>query len=306
MLELRHLRELQALFECGSFAAAAAQLCITTSALSHQIASIEKWLDVEIISRKTRPFQFTSNGLLLLDLAQQVIPMIDGAVTQLKDQQLNISHKLVVASECHCCFDWLIHVLNAYNQAYPDIELDFMTAFEDSPHQLLLDGEVDVLITSDRKKVDGIHYAKLFEYESRLVVSPQHPLLYETDLSPERLAKETLICHPVELNRLDIYNHYFTPANVEPKHVRRTQLTPMLIQLVSNQRGIAALPDWVVYDFERQGLVKTLRMPVDDGNGLLCTLYAAYREAQTAQTYFTEFLNQMKKYAQQRDTFYLR
>lgn len=64
MLELKHLKALQALYQYGTFSQAASELCVTTSALSHQIAALEGWLDVELISRKTRPFQFTKTGVI--------------------------------------------------------------------------------------------------------------------------------------------------------------------------------------------------------------------------------------------------
>lgn len=306
MIELKHLKALKALFEYGSFSQAASDLCITTSALSHQISALEKWLDVELISRKTRPFQFTNQGLLLLDLANQVLPHVDQTLARMRDKKQKIKHKLFIASECHCCFDWLIHVMNDYHASYPDVDLDFITAFEKYPHELLLDKAFDILITSDRQDIEGVQYMKLFDYESRLVVAPDHPLAFDTHITPEKLAKETLLCHPVELNRLDIYNYFFQPAGIEPMDVRKTQQTAMLIQLISTQRGYAALPDWVVYEYEQQGLVKTLRMPGSDGNGLLCTLYAAYNKEYTDHVYFSEFLAQMRKYAKERDLFYLR
>lgn len=128
MLELKHLKALQALYQYGTFSQAASELCVTTSALSHQIAALEGWLDVELISRKTRPFQFTKQGLLLLDLANQVLPMVDQTLIRMQDKKQKIKHKLFVASECHCCFDWLIHVMNAYHDSFPETDLDFITA----------------------------------------------------------------------------------------------------------------------------------------------------------------------------------
>ena len=137
MIELKHLKALQALYQYGTFSQAASELFMTTSALSHQIAALENWLDTELISRKTRPFQFTKQGLLLLDLANQVLPAVDQTLARMRDKQQKIKHKLFVASECHCCFDWLIHVLNDYHASFPETDLDFSTAFEKYPHELL-------------------------------------------------------------------------------------------------------------------------------------------------------------------------
>ena len=42
-----------------------------------------------------------------------------------------------------------------------------------------------------------------------------------------------------------------------------TKLTAMLIQLVASERGVAALPDWVVSEYEKKGWV--VSRPLGDG-----------------------------------------
>ena len=46
MLELRHLKTLTALREHGSLVAAAGDLCLTPSALSHQLRELDQWFGV--------------------------------------------------------------------------------------------------------------------------------------------------------------------------------------------------------------------------------------------------------------------
>ena len=100
MIELKHLKALQALYQYGTFSQAASELFMTTSALSHQIAALENWLDTELISRKPRPFQFTKQGLLLLDLANQVLPAVDQTLARMRDKQQKIKHKLFYENLC--------------------------------------------------------------------------------------------------------------------------------------------------------------------------------------------------------------
>ena len=66
MIELRHLKTLQALRETGSLVEAADRLYLTQSALSHQIKDLEDRLDCKLFVRKTRPPRFTSAGRRLL------------------------------------------------------------------------------------------------------------------------------------------------------------------------------------------------------------------------------------------------
>lgn len=71
MIEVKHLKTLQALRNCGSLAAAAATLHQTQSALSHQFSDLEQRLGFRLFVRKSQPLRFTPQGEILLQLANQ-------------------------------------------------------------------------------------------------------------------------------------------------------------------------------------------------------------------------------------------
>lgn len=62
MIELKHLRTLQALRNSGSLAGAAAQLHQTQSALSHQFSDLEQRLGFKLFVRKSQPLRFTAQA----------------------------------------------------------------------------------------------------------------------------------------------------------------------------------------------------------------------------------------------------
>lgn len=76
MIEVKHLKTLQALRNCGSLAAAAATLHQTQSALSHQFSDLEQRLGFRLFVRKSQPLRFTPQGEILLQLANRVLPQI--------------------------------------------------------------------------------------------------------------------------------------------------------------------------------------------------------------------------------------
>lgn len=71
MIEIKHLKTLQALRNSGSLAAAAAVLHQTQSALSHQFSDLEQRLGFRLFVRKSQPLRFTPQGEVLLQLANQ-------------------------------------------------------------------------------------------------------------------------------------------------------------------------------------------------------------------------------------------
>ena len=304
MLELRHLKTLTALREHGSLVAAATDLCLTPSAISHQLKELDQWFGVEVVNRRSRPVSFSNVGLRLLKLADDILPQIQIAHTDIARIVHGQTGRIIFSSECHSCFDWLMPLLNQYRQQYPDVDLDFVSGFESNPHELLQNAEFDLLITADPIALKGIEYFPIFEYESRLVLSNTHPLVRVEKITIQELAEQTLVTYPVDKHRLDIMAKLFIPANLHPKEIRTTELTQMLIQLVASGRGISALPDWVVNEYEQKGWVTSRRLDCVSPKGLRRTLYAGYRTEDKDKSYFEGFLNQLDKFSKKRNHYY--
>lgn len=295
MLELRHLYTLTALRANGSLAAAAEDLHVTASAISHQLKEIESYYQVSLVNRRTRPISFTPAGQEVLRLADRVLPLVAKTKTNIKLLAHGQTGRLRLASECHSCFDWLMPILNQYRRDWADVELDFTSGFEAEPHRMLLNDEIDLLITSSDYDIDGIHYQPLFQYESRLAVSPTHALAEYDYIEPQDLIDEILITYPVEPERLDIMVKFLEPAGIHPK-IRTTDLTAMLVQLVASEKGVAALPDWVVAEYEKKGWVVSRRLGQSQ-RGVVCQLFAATRSSSQDIAYmqgFAELLESVK------------
>ena len=60
--ELRHLRSLKAIHECGGLARAAEMMNMTQSALSHQIKGLEDQAGVELFVRRSKPMTLSAAG----------------------------------------------------------------------------------------------------------------------------------------------------------------------------------------------------------------------------------------------------
>ena len=304
MIELRHLKTLTALREHGSLVAAAGDLCLTPSAISHQLKELDQWFGVEVVNRRNRPVSFSNVGLRLLKLADDILPQVQIAQSDISRIVHGQTGRIIFSSECHSCFDWLMPLLNQYRMQYPDVDLDFASGFEANPHELLQNAEFDLLITADPIELKGIEYFPIFEYESRLVLSNTHPLVRSEQITVQELAEETLITYPVDKHRLDIMSKLFIPANILPKQIRTTDLTQMLIQLVASGRGIGALPDWVVNEYEQKGWVTSRRLDCVAPEGLRRTLYAGYRIEEKQKSYFEGFLTQLDKFSKRRTHYY--
>lgn len=290
MIEIKHLRTLQALKNSGSLSAAAIQLHHTQSAISHQCKELEKKLGFKLFIRKSHPIKFTIQGEILLKLSEEILPKIEKTI-----QKFTESHHVVVrlAIECHSCIQWLTPALKIFQKKLPKVKIDFYSDMIFSPQPFLQQGKLDIVLTSEVLPRSNLFYVPMFDFEVRLILSPNHPLvLKKNNITPEDLQSEILMTYPIQKNRLDIWKKFLKPAGIVPvfKNVNNTLL---LIQMVSAQMGITALPHWVVDNFERQGLIVTRKI----GSGIWRRLYAAIRNGEQKELVVQKFIHSIKSHA---------
>ena len=291
-IEMRHLRTLVALRETGSLVEASERVFLTQSALSHQIKELEGRLGCSLFLRKTRPVRFTSAGNRLLQLADEVLPRLHNAELDLDRFAGGQSGRIIMAIECHSCFEWLLPAIDAYRNEWSDVELDISSGFHFAPFPALARGDLDLVITADPLDEPGITYFPIFSYESQLAVAKRHPLVEKPWAEPRDLADEVVITYPVDRERLDLFSGFLEPAGVEPVRVRHAELTTMIVQLVASGRGVTCLPNWALHEYLQNDYVVVRSLGEE---GVWPTLYAAVRKDQADAPFMKAFIDVAKQ-----------
>ena len=291
-IEMRHLRTLVALRETGSLVEASERVFLTQSALSHQIKELEGRLGCSLFLRKTRPVRFTSAGNRLLQLADEVLPRLHNAELDLDRFAGGQSGRIIMAIECHSCFEWLLPAIDAYRNEWSDVELDISSGFHFAPFPALARGDLDLVITADPLDEPGITYFPIFSYEAQLAVAKRHPLVKKPWAEPRDLADEVVITYPVDRERLDLFSGFLEPAGVEPARVRHAELTTMIVQLVASGRGVTCLPNWALHEYLQNDYVVVRSLGEE---GVWPTLYAAVRKDQADAPFMKAFIDVAKQ-----------
>lgn len=286
-LEFRHMETLLALSECGSLSKAAERLCLTQSALSHQLKALETHYGAAVVEKNIRPLRFTAIGERLLTLARSVLPLVAEAGRDIARLAEGHAGPLRVAVQCHNCFDWLMPAMDSYRSLWPEVELDIISGFVVDPLPLLERGEAELAVIHDKQPPHAhVVFSPLFRYESVALMSARHRLASKTWLDAADFAEETLITYPVPDEMLDVMKHCLTPAGINPKR-RTAELTVAILQLVASGRGIAAMPSWTVGNYIERGYV--VSRPIGEA-GLRCELYAATTRGGAEAAYIREFI----------------
>ena len=107
-----------------SFRAAAAQLGVTPSALSHTVRQLEERLGVRLLHRSTRSVSPTDAGLRLLERLRPAMDEVAGALEDLKREQQRPSGRLRIQATHVAAMTVIAPIWNRFMSAYPEVEIE--------------------------------------------------------------------------------------------------------------------------------------------------------------------------------------
>lgn len=291
MIEIRHLKSLKAIAETSKLGLAAERVFLTQSALSHQIRALETHYEIKLFKRNAQGLRFTPAGQRLLDLAHELLPLIEKSERDLIRLKSDQSGELRIVLECHTCFDWLTPVMDAFRRAWPEVEIDLVAGFHSDPWHLLREGKADIVIGGLPEKVRDLLHQPLFKFEIMAVLPPDHSKRNKARFLAEDFSNETLITYPVPEERIDIIRNVLKPANIVFER-RAAELTVAIMQLVASRRGVAALPSWGIQSYVDHEYV--IAKPIGT-KGLWSELYATGMQDMMAKHYAQDLLRIIKE-----------
>jgi LysR family transcriptional regulator, regulator for metE and metH len=288
MIERIHLAIIREVERQGSLTAATEHLFLTQSALSHSIKKLEQQLGTDIWLREGRSLRLTQAGQYLLAVANRLLPQLSLAEERLRQFAQGERGTLRIGMECHPCYQWLLKVVSPYLADWPDVDVDVKQKFQFGGIGALFGYEIDMLVTPDPLYKPGLMFQPVFDYEQVLVVHRQHALAQVAYVRPEQLSSETLITYPVDIDRLDIYNQFLQPAGISPQVHKPIETTDIMLQMVASGRGVAALPRWLVEEYQSRFDV----VPVKLGEqGIAKQIYLGIRETDVQIDYVQAFIH---------------
>lgn len=290
-----HLAIVQEVEKQGSLTAAAEVLCVTQSALSHSMKKLEVQLGTDIWLREGRSLRLTQAGQYVLAMANRVLPQLALAEERLRQFAQGERGTLRIGMECHPCYQWLLKIVSPYLTAWPDVDVDVKQKFQFGGIGALFGYEIDMLVTPDPLYKPGLHFEPVFDYEQVLVVSTNHPLAGASHVKPKQLTDEVLITYPVPTDRLDVYTQFLMPAGIAPKRHKVIETTDIMLQMVASNRGVAALPRWLVHEYAQRMPVVPVRL---GAKGIAKQIHLGMREADTGIDYVKDFVELARRSAE--------
>jgi len=196
-LDLDLLRTFVAVADLNTFAAAAAAVCRTQSAVSQQMQRLEQLVGKELFARHGRNKLLTEHGIQLLGYARKILRFNDEACTSLMFS--NLQGVLTLGASDESADTILPFLLNRISSVYPKLALDVRVKRNAYMVEMLQEKEVDLVVTTQRSghfdymtlRTSPTHWYCAAEYQ--LQPGEPIPLVLLDDPSPFRdMVLETL------------------------------------------------------------------------------------------------------------------
>src|ERR1700759_3844576 len=207
MLDVRRMRVLREVAVRGSFSAAAEALSFTQSAVSQQIAALEREAGTVLVQRNARGIRLTEAGEALVRHADAILARLGEAEAELEAIAGLRGGRLRLAAFESAAASLMPLAIAAFRAAPPAVELSLILAEPDQSAPMLKSGELDLALGFDsriRGEVDGIARRHLLSDPMYLVMPADHALVRKRHVRLQDFAEDPWIAgnYDCECNRL--------------------------------------------------------------------------------------------------------
>jgi DNA-binding transcriptional LysR family regulator len=228
-LPLVTLRAFEAAGRTGSFRAAAAELNLTPSAISHAVRKLEDTLGTSLFERDGRAVQLTADG-------ETLKRHIGNAFDELRRGMEAVSARGAMLLRLHCspsfAAQWLSSRLTKFHAKYPDIEVRLAAGTD---YTRFLNDDFDADIVYGKLRQDGLI---AFPLATETVTPLCTPQLAETIKTPSDLLRHVLIESD---NKQIRWSTWFTANGLvaPPPHGMRFDRSFLAIAAATDGLGVA-------------------------------------------------------------------
>lgn len=288
MDRLEWIKSFVRVVETGSFSAVARELNTTQPTISKQIAALESYLDVQLLTRSTRKLQLTREGEQFFEHCQDVLDAAAAAEASVGQRQTPTG---LLRVSCPVAFGQ--HVLMPYIHdflaRYPDIKLDL--TLSDRFTDLVEEG-TDLAIRIGQVNEPTLMSDRIGVTRRVTVGATTYFLKHPEPQTPEELEDHNCIVY----TRLATGNewHFQRPdgsaTSVRVRGNLQVDNSTAIREAVLSGIGIAVCPVWLFGDLLQSG---SLNVVLKDYQPVSLPIQAVYRRGRFIRANmrcFTEYL----------------
>ncbi len=246
MDHLRAMAVFARVAEAGSFRAAASQLGISASVVSHHVTGLERYLDTPLIYRSTRKLSLTRAGEQLAHSAQTMVEAAQQGLDQIGKTGAQPMGCLKITAPAVFQYAQFVARVSAFMIKHPKVELK--VNFSDQRHNIIEEG-FDLAFRIGWLKDSSLKARKLADGGQLLCASPDYlkdspPINHPADMERHELVRLKGFAPGIQLTQRGTKKR----RTIRPPHRVEIDSGFAAMRMVEQGCGIAMLPDFLVRD----------------------------------------------------------
>ncbi|MFJ2173630.1 LysR family transcriptional regulator [Streptomyces sp. NPDC087851] len=201
MLNLERLRTLDALARHGSVSGAADGLHVTTSAVSQQMAKLEREVGQQLLARNGRGVRLTDAGRLLADHAARILSQVEVAQSDIEAQRGRVVGEVRISAFPTAARGLFPRALRVLREDHPELRVRSSELEPEAGVRGVIRGDLDLAVVLDwsNKRMPvpgGLATAHLLDDAADLAMPVGHPLAGRTEVDLEDFADDDWVSWP--------------------------------------------------------------------------------------------------------------
>ena len=243
-VELQQMRYVLAVAETSSLTRAAERCLVVQSALSHQIARLERELGAKLFERTSRRVRLTPAGAAFLPAARQCLDAAERAAAEVAAAVGEVRGRLAVGLIPTVAAVDIPGALRDFHQRYPHVRISLRVGGSDELVEQVKQGLIEVAFLGlpTTAQPHGVNSHELARDRLVAVVAPDHPLARESTVSLRRLSAEVFVDLPAKTAGRAQSDQAFAAAGLSRDVAFEVTNADFMARLVREGLGIALLP----------------------------------------------------------------
>ncbi|MFF3331239.1 LysR family transcriptional regulator [Streptomyces sp. NPDC002888] len=293
MIDVRRMQVLRAVVGSGSVSGAAARLGYTPSAVSQQIAVLEKEAGAALLERVGRGVRPTAAGLLLTEYAEVIGRQVAEAEAALADLLAGRTGRLAVRYFATAGAGLIAPAVARLRAGHPGVQVDLRLADPD-PLPDVREGRADValLVGAARSSYDGVRLVHLLDDPYLAVLPEGHRLAAGASVRLAELAGEPWVGSEWPGPCLDAQMAACEAAGFRPEFVVESEDYVTAQGFVAAGLGVGLVPRLGLGSRHPGVVVREVREPEPSR-----AIYAAVRETAPPQPALDAFIEALREVA---------
>ena len=263
---VKAMRTFLEVVEHMSFSKASRALNLVVSAVSRQVADLEKHFDCTLLYRTTRSMKLTPEGEFYLDKFRQVIEQLEALESSKSERTNKIQGKLRITAPFNIDQLGLQHQLAAFMRQYLDVSISWVLV---NRYVNLIEEGFDLAVRVGDLEDSGFIARKYGLLEVDFVASPDYLKTHGEPKHPKDLSEhQCLIDSSIRQPGRFSYMENNKQRQVSVKGALDVNQGRILADFAAGGLGIAQLPDFLIKNYIDSGqlvpVLQAYRLPPRD------------------------------------------